>query len=185
METMKATEAARHGMTRRTLQRRASAGDYDRVGRGLYRSTSAPPADDALIEAALRRPDATLCLTSALAEYELIDDIPDAYDLAIPRGARRPATRGAIRWHRFDADTFNIGREDYPIPGSDLTISIYTPERCIVDAFRLRGSVGYETARDALRNWLGRGGQPAKLATLARQLPRATGPLMGALDLLT
>lgn len=185
METVRATEASQHGLSRTSLYRRARAGEYDRIGRGLYRLSSAAPADDDLIEAALRRPDATLCLTSALAHYELIDDIPDAHDLAIPRTGRKPATRGAIWWHHFDAATFDIGREDYQILGTDLTISIYTPERCIADAFRLRGNMGYETARDALRTWLARGGQPAKLATLARQLPRATGPLMSALDMLT
>lgn len=33
-------------------------------------------------------------------------------------------------------------------------IGIYSPERSIADAFRLRGEVGYELARDALREWL-------------------------------
>ncbi|MGJ7441723.1 type IV toxin-antitoxin system AbiEi family antitoxin domain-containing protein [Aquipuribacter sp. MA13-6] len=185
METRRATDARGFGLSRTSLYRSAQAGRHERIARGLYRSADAPPADFDLIEAATRRPEAILCLTSALAHHDLIDDIPDAYDLAIPRATRRPATRGAIRWHLFDRDTFGLGREPYPIAGTDLTIGIYTPERCIADAFRLRGSIGYETARDALRTWLGRGGQPAQLAVLARQLPRATGPLMNALDLLT
>lgn len=185
METRRAADAQRFGLSRTSLYRHALAGEYDRVARGLYRPATAPPADFDLIEAATRRPDAIMCLTSALARHDLIDDIPDAYDLAIPRATRKPATRGAIRWHHFDRDTFALGREPYPIPGTDLTIGIYTPERCIADAFRLRGSIGYETAREALRTWLARGGQPAKLAVLARKLPRATGPLMNALELLT
>ena len=35
------------------------------------------------------------------------------------------------------------------IPRSDQTIGIYSPERSITDAFRLRSEVGYELARDA------------------------------------
>ena len=185
METLRAKDAKEHGLSRATLHRHAQRGEYERIARGIYRPTSAAPADHDLLEATAKRPDAILCLTTALAHYDLTDDIPDALDLALPRTARPPATHGAIRWHRFDTDTFTLGREDYPIPGTDLTIGIYTPERCIVDAFRLRGSVGYETGRDALRAWIRRGGQPARLAALAKQLPRATGPLMDALDLLT
>lgn len=43
------------------------------------------------------------------------------------------------------------GRNEIEIPGSTLTIGIYSPERCIADAFRLRGDAGYEMGRDALR----------------------------------
>ncbi len=185
MQTRRAADAQSFGLSRTSLYRQARAGEYDRIARGLYRPASAPPADFDLIEAATRRPDAILCLASALAHHDLIDDIPDAYDLAIPRATRKPATRGAIRWHHFDRETFDLGREPYPISGTDLTIGIYTPERCIVDAFRLRSAIGYEAAREALRTWLAHGGQPAKLAVLARKLPRAAGPLMNALELLT
>lgn len=132
-----------------------------------------------------RRPDATICLTSALAHHDLIDTIPQALDIAIPRGSRIPAGRGSIEWHLFDAATFDLGRFEIAIPGSELRIGIYSPERCIVDAFRLRGVVGYETARDALREWLRRGGKPARLMDLATQLPRAKAPLLRMLDALT
>ena len=45
-----------------------------------------------------------------------------------------------------------------------MPIGIYSAERCIVDAFRfLAGDVGYELGRDALREWLRRGGKPAQL----------------------
>lgn len=83
---------------------------------------------------------------SALAHYDLTDTVPDALDVALPRGARRPATQAAIRWHLFDATTFDLGRQKIPVPGlgAALSIGIYSAERCIADAFRLRGSLGYE-----------------------------------------
>jgi hypothetical protein len=31
---------------------------------------------------------------------------------------------------------------------------MYSPERSIADAFRMRGDQGYELVRDALREWL-------------------------------
>src|SRR3979409_901140 len=81
---------------------------------------------------------------------------PAALDVAIPRGSRTPASTGAIAWHQFDRATCEIGREQITIPGSDQTIGIYSPERSITDAFRLRGEVGYELAREPTRGWLGR-----------------------------
>ena len=106
-------------------------------------------------------------------------------DIAIARGSRTPASSGSITWHQFDKPTFAIGRDEVTIPGTDLVIGIYSPERSIADAFRLRGDVGYELARDALKEWLRRGGKPAQLIQIASQLPRAIGPVLRALEALT
>lgn len=102
----------------------------------------------------------------------------------IPRGSRSPASTSAIAWHQFDRFTFEIGREQVAILGSDQTIWIYSPERSVVDAFRMRGEVGYELARDALREWLRRGGKPARLIEIASRLPRATSPVLQAVGML-
>lgn len=91
---------------------------------------------------------------------------------------------GAISWHRFDRATFDVGREDIAIAGSDQAIGIYSSERSIVDAFRLRAEVGYEVARDALREWLRRGGKPARLIAIATRLPRAKSTVLNALEML-
>lgn len=177
--------ADRAGLSRAGLYRAAEAGNLTRVARGIYLPTNAPATDWNLIEAATRRPDATICLTSALAHHDLIDTIPDTLNVAIPRGARSPATKQAITWHQFDAATFSVGRHEITIEGSNLLIGLYSPERCIVDAFRLRGQLGYENARDALKEWLRRGGKPNKLIQIAMQLPRAKTPILRALELLT
>jgi len=169
--------------TRNGLYRGAQAGRWERIARGIYLPADAPPADWDQIEAATRRRDATICLTSALSYYDLTDTIPEALDVAIPSDARRPASTGAIRWHRFDRATFELGRMEILIPGTEQRIGLYSAERTIADAFRLRGTVGYETARDALKEWLRRGGKPAKLAEIATQLPRTKAPVMSALDM--
>jgi hypothetical protein len=71
------------------------------------------------------------------------------------------------------------------IPGTaGLRIGMYRPERCIADAYRLRGELGYETATHALRAWLNRGGKPTLLVEIANQLPRAKTPPMQALSTL-
>jgi len=171
--------------TRNDLYRGTKAGRWERIARGIYIPSDAPPADWDQIEAATRRPDATICLISALSHYELTDTIPERLDVAIPNGSRPPATSGAIKWHRFDRDTFELGRDETLIRGTSQKIGLYSAERTIADTFRLRGTVGYETARDALKEWLRRGGKPAKLMEIATQLPRAKTPILNALDMMT
>jgi hypothetical protein len=68
----------------------------------LYLPTEASAPEWDQLEAARRRPDATICLVSALAHHDLTDAIPAALDVAIPRGSRSPASTGAIAWHQFD-----------------------------------------------------------------------------------
>ena len=77
--------ADRAGLSRTGLYRAACAGDLTRVARGIYLPTDAPAMDWGLVEAATRRSDATICLTSALAHHDLTDAIPDTLDVAIPR----------------------------------------------------------------------------------------------------
>lgn len=176
--------AGDNATSRSAFYRRANAGAYERIARGLYLPADAELADWDWLEAAARHPRATLCLTSALAYYDLTDEIPQAVDVAIPRGSRTPATEGAIAWHHFAVDTFDLGRTTTAVPGSSMRIGIYSPERSIADAFRLRGSLGYELGRDALRTWLDRGGRPAGLLEIASKLPRTRGPLLRTLEVM-
>lgn len=185
MAMLRPAQAADRGMSRSGLYRATASGKFERIARGLYRPADAPAADWDWLEAATRRADATICLTSALAYHDLTDAIPDALDIAIPRGSRIPATEGAIRWHLFARETFEIGRQQIEIPGATETIGIYSPERTIVDSFRLRGELGYELGRDALRAWLRQGGKPSELMGLATRIPRSKGPLLQALELLS
>jgi len=185
MSTLRPGTAERAGMSRSGLYRAAREGRLERIARGIYLPTDAEAADWDWIEAATRRPDTTICLTSALAHHDLTDVIPAALDVAIPRGSRTPASTGAIEWHQFDRATFDIDRGETQIPGTDQKIGIYSPERSIADAFRLRGEVGYELSREALREWLRRGGKPARLIEIASRLPRAKSPVFQALDALT
>lgn len=184
MTTLRPSTAEQAGLSRSTLYRAAREGRLERIARGIYLPADAPAADWGWIEAATRRPEATICLTSALAHHDLTDTIPGALDIAIPRGKRTPSTTGAIAWHQFDRATFDIGREEMPVSGTDLTIGIYSPERSIADAFRLRGEVGYELAREALKEWLRLGGKPAQMMEIASRLPRTKSPVLHALEVL-
>lgn len=142
-----------------------------------------PDADWDWVEAATRKPLATICLMSALAHHDLTDEIPTRLHLAIPRGSHKPAgsLSTALSWHVFSKDTFNVGRTTMQIPGTDLDIGLYEPERAIIDAFRFRSTLGHETGRDALKEWLRRGGKPTELMQVSEQLPTGTKLIAEAL----
>ncbi|WP_454860273.1 type IV toxin-antitoxin system AbiEi family antitoxin domain-containing protein [Promicromonospora soli] len=176
------SEAAQAGIDSRTLYRWRDSGKVEQVARGLYRFDSPTVVDLDLIEIAIRVPRATLCLGTALARHGLIDEIPAAIEVATPRGVRPAVLTAPASIHTFDAKSFDVGRSLQPIEGTSMSIGIYSPERCVVDAFRLRGQVGREVAIEALKTWLSRpGSSPAILIEISGQVPRANAPLRTAL----
>ena len=72
---------------------------------------------------------------------DLTDEIPSAIDIALPTGAHRPRLTALVAWHMFDPDTFHIGRGTLAVD-SETSIGIYSAERSIIDAFRLRHREG-------------------------------------------
>jgi hypothetical protein len=177
-------DAMQSGMSSRQLYALRDSGAIVALGGGLYRDADAPPADLDLIEIAERVPQATLCLETALARHGLLDAIPTATDIAIPRGATRPRLHAAHRLHHFDRATFDIGRETVDV-GGRTALGIYSPERCIIDVVRLRHAEGTDQAWEALRRWLRRPGRNhGQLITLARQFKGAETPLRSALEVL-
>lgn len=177
-------DARKSGLPDRRIYQLRDEGAIHQLARGIYQATEYLEADPSLTTAAALRSESTLCLSSALARHDLTDEIPSKYDLALPRGTRSPHIDGPIRWHFFDAPTFEIGRTEINI-GSKSSIGIYSPERSIIDAFRLRGREGYETANEALKRWLRRrDAQPSALLSMAQMFPRASGPIQQALEIL-
>jgi predicted transcriptional regulator of viral defense system len=178
------SQALDAGLTKAALYRLRDDQLVHLLARGVYRRADAPPADLTLAAVVARAPQATMCLVTALARHDLTDEIPSAYDIALPRGTRRPGITGPVRWHAFDRDTFNVGRDVVTVDG-DIAIGLYSVERSIVDAFRLRGTEGSDLAHEALRRWLRRrGSQPAELVAMASHWPRAVAPVRTALELL-
>jgi predicted transcriptional regulator of viral defense system len=182
--TFTRTQALELGLSKRELYRLRDEGQVEPLSRGLYRRSDADPTDLDLIEIATRAPAAALCLATALARHGLSDAIPTALDVAIPRTARPHPTSIPVTWHRFEPKTFNIGRTEIQL-GTHSRIGIYSPERCIIDAFRMRSLEGAEMGRDALRRWLRRrGSQPASILKMAAAFPRTLRVLRETLEIL-
>lgn len=179
--TFRYSEAREH-ISGRQLRRLVDDGSITALSRGLYRKSDWL-GDEDLIEIAAKAPNATLCLRSALSRHELIDDIPAEIDIAIPRGAWTPGTTAPVRWRHFDPATFDIGRGEYAIDG-DGSIGLYSAERSIIDAFRMRHLEGTDLANEALKRWLRQGGQPSELLQIARSFPRTLTALRETLEIL-
>ncbi len=176
-------DARARGVSDRQLYEWRDAARVDTLSRGIFVRPGLD-ADYELLEIAIRAPEATLCLTSALARQGLTDEIPAVIDIALPRELRQPRTAAPVRWHRFDTTTFDIDRTELDI-GAGRHIGLYGPRRCIIDAFRLRQIYGTEQAVGALRNWLAqRGSQPSDLLRLASSFPAAERPIREALVIL-
>ncbi len=177
---------ADHGLTRHRFRALLGAGEYERIAPGLFlRAGEADDTTAAWIAIAAKRPEATLCLLSALALHELTDEIPTRTHIAIPRGTQPiEAPTAPIAWHRFDAATFDIGRGEHRLPG-DLSIGLYSAERTIIDVFRLRYDWGSDLAIEALKRWLRtRDGRPSALLEMAASFPKAQPAIRNALEIL-
>ncbi|MFK5058057.1 hypothetical protein ACI4AF_29515, partial [Klebsiella pneumoniae] len=78
MDIVTPKSAARGEKSRTSFYRSAKNGGWERIARGLYLPADSSAADWDQLEASARRPEATICLVSALAYYDLTDTIPQA-----------------------------------------------------------------------------------------------------------
>jgi predicted transcriptional regulator of viral defense system len=177
-------DAVAAGVAWRDLYALRDAGELLELSRGLYQladkgGTSHPD----FVAVCARAPQGMICLDSALAYWDLSDDIPTRVHLAVPAGTHRPTIDyPPTRVHVFQASTFGLGRlEQRGEHGERFWIS--DRERTVVDAFRLRHRIGEDVAHAALRRYLQGRAQPAQLSDYALTL-RVWGPVTGALRVL-
>jgi predicted transcriptional regulator of viral defense system len=166
------SEAVEAGVSRTTLHRLRERGAVEAVGRGLVQLPGAGLGMlSGLAAVSARVPGGTVCLNSALAYWDLTDEIPERVHIAVPRGAHRPVIdQPPTKVHVFDAGTFQTEREQ-ALTDVDEPFWVYSAERSVVDAMRMSRWVGRDVALHALRRCLDRGGSsPARLTELAREL---------------
>lgn len=128
-------EAEARGVSRQALARYAKEGKLERVSPGVYCSPSYELNVDFewedLIRITFTVDHGVVCLITALSIYELTDEISREFWLAIPHKKRAPklANVRIVRMRNMvtGVTTKKIG---------DYKISIFDPERTVIDAFR-------------------------------------------------
>lgn len=181
----RAGEAVGAGVSWRDLYQARDSGLVLELSRGLYQLRDAAGLDQLdFVAVCARAPRAMICLGSALAYWDLSDEIPGWVDLAVPRGTHRPRIdHPPTRVHVFRADTFGLGRTEVTVEPA-ASFAITDPERTVVDAFRLRHRMGEDLAVGGLRRYLRRPRpKPGRVLDLARELG-VRAPVMHALRVL-
>jgi hypothetical protein len=182
--TFTKAQAQTAGITPRALYALRDAGSIIELSRGVYRAAAAPETVHMdLLAVALRAPAAVVCTESALALHELIDDIPAALTIAVPRGTRPPTIAyPPVTVSRFDPDTFLLGVEQFEAAPGEF-VPVYGPARSVIDAMRLRHLYGDSLALHALGRYLREPGlrDITQLMDLARALG-VEGPVRTATE---
>lgn len=169
-------EAKGLGVTSATLSHYVKAGVIERIGRGVYRHHDAPTVVNVrwedLVSAVQGTKGGTVCLISALALYELTEEMPSQYWICIKHGTTHKKARH-VRLVRMRDVT--LGKTSFIMDG--VKIPIFDLERTLVDSFRL---LDKETAIKALKTAMKRKGTEKinfkKLETYARKLKVPMAP---------
>jgi predicted transcriptional regulator of viral defense system len=171
--TFTTAQARQAGLSSRDLAALVSDDAVDELTRGVYRRTDAPETAHAdLLAVHTRAPHAVICGESALALHELIDDIPTAVHIAVPRGTRRPAiSYPPIVVAQYAAKSFDLNIEQYEAAAGEF-VPVYDAARSVVDAMRHRHRIGETLALAALGRYLRASGPDgvSDLQHIAREL---------------
>ena len=130
-----------------TLGHYVKTGQLERLGRGIYRGLNAKVTTEFkwedLVEKALKIKHGVICLISALAIYEITDEIPRKFWIAIKNSTDHQADHQTkiVRMKNLE-----LGKTTIDIGG--VMVPIFDRERTIIDSFRL---LDHEVAIKALK----------------------------------
>ena len=159
---LRVRDAVRQGASRESLRRLVAAGELQRVGRGIYVHSDAPPTEHrTLVEASLIVPSGVISLLSALRFHQITTQAPFEMWMAIDVKAWRPRFGDApIRIVRFSGQALAMGIEQHTVEG--VQIKVYCAAKTVADCFKYRNKIGIDVAIEALREAV-----HSKKATLA------------------
>ena len=135
-------------------------GELERVGRGLYRLSTAPHLTNPdWVTVAIRAPRAVVCLISALAHHGMTTQVPHSIDLAIPSHGQIPKVDALpIRVFWYSEPAFSAGVELVRI--DEVSVRIYSAAKTVADCFKYRNKIGLDIAVEALRRFRERKKKP-------------------------
>lgn len=177
-----ASEARELGVSASLLSYYVNKGDIERLSHGVYQGTATERKEvpfewEDLIAMIESIPNGKVCLISALAIYELTDEIPRRYWIAIPHrqfAPRRPRVK-IVRMRDMKTGSTRIRL-------GGAIINIFDKERTIIDAFRF---LAPETAIKALKIYLSGKYGKADLVKLRKYSLKLKTPIEKYVEALT
>ena len=136
---------------RARVRKLAREGQLVQMGRGVYRVADTPlESHEDLALVALRKPEAVVCLLSALRFHELTTESPGSVWIAVENHSRPPRIETLqLRVHYFSGPALREGVEVHQIAG--VPVKIYSVAKTLADCFKFRNQIGTKTAVEALR----------------------------------
>ena len=139
------------GIPRVVLTRMSTAGQLEKIGRGLYRLPSPGSENESLVAIATKVPQAVFCLLTALQFHELTTQLPRQVWIAMPRGSHTPRINWPpIRMVQMTGDAHAAGIEEHRRDG--VTLRVYSAAKTVVDCFKHRNKIGLDVAMEALKD---------------------------------
>lgn len=151
---LKTSEAISEGIHPRILYELLETGHIMQIQRGLYALINLPDMNDPdFVTVAKKVPIGVICLVSALYYHHLTVQIPKWIDIAVPQKYKTPALDNPpVRFHWLSDSVFYSGIEKHDFNG--IEVRIFSPEKTIVDCFRLRKKIGMDVAIEGLKMYL-------------------------------
>ena len=133
------------------LRKQAREGHLIQLERGVFRVAKAPlESHEDLALVALRKPEAVVCLLSALRYHEFTSESPGSVWIAVENHSRPPRMESLqLRVHYFSGPAFHEGVEEHLIAG--VPVKIYCAAKTVADCFKFRNQIGTKIAVEALR----------------------------------
>ncbi len=147
---LRARDLAERGLPTMTLTRLVTAGQLQRVARGVYSlPQSSISAHRSLAEVAIRVPRGVVCLLSALRFHEIGTQAPFEVWLAIPQTMPAPQlAQPALRVVRMSGAALSEGIETVEVDG--VSVPVFSPAKTVADCFKYRNKIGLDVALEAL-----------------------------------
>jgi predicted transcriptional regulator of viral defense system len=142
------------GIPRAVLARLTSAGQLEKLGRGLYGLPGARGVGhDSLATIAIKVPQAVFCLLTALQIHELTTQLPRQVWIAMPQGSHTPKIDyPPLKMVQLARAPYAEGVE--LIQAEHVALRVYSVAKTVADCFKHRNKIGLDVAIEALKDAL-------------------------------
>ncbi|MCF7813759.1 MAG: type IV toxin-antitoxin system AbiEi family antitoxin domain-containing protein [Candidatus Cloacimonetes bacterium] len=167
MEKLKQIFEANHGYARmkelknqgihtRKIAQAVENRIVEKVKPGLYKLVDYPwDENSSFIGISQAKDSAVICLTSAIAYYELSTINPSVISVAVPMNTDKfKLEYPPIKVYYFSESLYNLGIDEVQVVSGNF--KIYNAEKTICDLFRYRNKLGEDIALEGLKNYLGK-----------------------------